>query len=184
MGRMRGRAYRHLLAGLVIGLACCPAAGATTLSGRVIRVVDGDTIHVSVRGFDDDVRVIGIDTPETKKPNTPVECGGPEASKEMERTLPPGTEVTLVTDPTQDTRDRYGRLLAYVDKAGRGGAAGSVNYALVAAGFARVYVFEHRPFEFAPAFFRAQAQARKARRGIWGPPCNGNTSKPEPALGY
>lgn len=77
------------------------------------------------------VRLIGIDTPETKRPGTPVECGGPDATASMFRlsfTAPEDTDgddledtkggtgrrVKLVTDPTQDTFDRYGRLLAYV----------------------------------------------------------------------
>ncbi len=172
------------LSAAVALLTTSSVASATTLSGQVTRVVDGDTIHVSVRGFDDDVRVIGIDTPETKKPNTPIQCGGPEASKEMERTLPAGTKVRLVTDPTQDTGDRYGRSLAYVNKPGRAGPTGSVNYALVAGGFARVYIYGGVPFQYASAFLRAQARAKKARRGIWGAPCNGNTTKPEPTFGY
>jgi micrococcal nuclease len=55
-----------------------------------------------------------------------------------------------------------------------------VNYQLVAGDFARVYVFGGKPFQYAPAFSRAQAQAKTAKRGIWGPPCNGNTTKLEP----
>ena len=144
------------------------------------RVVDGDTIHVEVRGFDDTVRLIGIDTPETKKPRTPVQCGGPEASAQTEKLLPAGQAVRLVTDPTQDTRD----LLAYVYKPGRSGATGSTHYSLVSGGFAKVYAYQGVPFRYAPQFLRAQASANKAKRGIWGAPCHGDTTKPEPGRTY
>jgi micrococcal nuclease len=157
-----------------------PSAGTITLPATVTRVVDGDTIHASSRGFDTTVRLLGIDTPETKRPETVVQCGGPAASRRAERLLPPGQPVTLVTDPTQATRDRFGRLLAYVYLPGRRGPTGSVNYALVAGGFARVFIFHGVPFRNAGPFLRAQAAARRARLGIWGPPCNGNTTKPDP----
>src|SRR5207247_633374 len=73
---------------------------------------------------------------------------------------------------------RYGRLLAYVYEPGQAGARGSVNYVLVAGGYAKVDVYGGRPFLDAPAFFRAQHRARSARTGLWGPACNGNTTKP------
>jgi micrococcal nuclease len=75
--------------------------------------------------------------------------------------------------------DWYGRLLAYVYKSGLSGAAGSVNYGLVSGGFAKVYIYDGKPFRYAPQFLRAQAAAKKAKRGIWGAPCHGDTTKPE-----
>jgi len=170
-----------LVVGALAGLLVTPAQGAT-LEGTVDRVVDGDTIKVEARGFEDTVRVIGIDTPETVAPGRPVQCGGPAATAQMKRLLPTGQPVRLVTDPTQDTRDRYGRLLAYVYKPGRSGPTGSVNYSLVASGHARVYIYNNEPFRYAPQFLRAEARAKKAKRGIGGPPCNGNTTKPDPGL--
>jgi micrococcal nuclease len=104
-----------------IGVACiaallcaCAHDAATATDGKatVVRVVDGDTIVVRLAGHDENVRILGIDTPETHKPNTPVECFGPEASQRMAALLPPGTAVRLVRDV--EPRDRYGRLLAYV----------------------------------------------------------------------
>ncbi|MFN5604060.1 MAG: thermonuclease family protein, partial [Actinomycetes bacterium] len=80
----------------------------------VERVVDGDTIDVTIDGRGDTVRLIGIDTPETKKPDTPVECYGPEASARLAELLPPGTPVRLERDI--DSRDKFGRLLAYVHR--------------------------------------------------------------------
>ncbi|HWH14687.1 MAG TPA: thermonuclease family protein [Miltoncostaeaceae bacterium] len=148
------------------------------LSGTVSDVVDGDTIKVVARGFETPVRLIGIDTPETRKPGTPVQCFGPEATARVERLLPIGQRVRLVTDVTQDTRDRYGRLLAYVYRAGAGT---SVNYSLVASGHAKVYVYRRTaPFTHVASFRRAEMHARRAKRGLWGPPCDGDTSTPAP----
>ncbi len=79
---------------------------------RVTHVVDGDTIEVRLPdGSEEDVRYIGIDTPETVKPDTPVQCGGPRAHAVNER-LVAGRTVTLRFDA--ERRDVYGRLLAYV----------------------------------------------------------------------
>ena len=175
-----GRALVALCAAAVVATASASTAVASTMAGHVTRVVDGDTIHVSVRGFDTTVRLIGIDTPETKDPGAPVQCFGPAASERTERILPPGEPVRLVTDPTQDTRDRYGRLLAYVYRPGRHGATGSVNYALVATGYAKAYVYGGAPFEYSRPFLRAQSRARSGARGLWGPPCRGNTAQPQP----
>jgi micrococcal nuclease len=92
--------------------------------------------------------------------------------------------VRLETDPTQARRDRYERLLAYVYPASTPRAAaatGSVNYALVAAGYAKLYIYRGRPFRYATAFRRAQSRARSRARGLWGPPCRGDTTKPDPS---
>lgn len=169
-----GIAASALLAGSATG-----AAGPTVLTGTMTRVVDGDTIKVNVRGVETTMRLIGIDTPETKRPGYPVQCGGPAASAEASRLLPRGTRVRLVSDPSQDARDRYGRFLGYVYREGMGGARGSVNYRLVFTGFAKTYVYGRVPFRYAGAFLGAEIRAKRARRGVWGPPCNGNTLKPQ-----
>jgi micrococcal nuclease len=165
---------------LAVAAVASPAA-ATTLRGTVSDVVDGDTIKVVARGFETPVRLIGIDTPETRAPGTPVQCFGPAASRRTKRLLPIGLTVHLVTDPTQAVRDRYGRLLAYVYPPRRKGPTGSVNYALVASGHAKVYVYGGVRFRNAVPFFKAQHRARKAKRGLWGPPCRGDTTKPDPS---
>jgi len=77
----------------------------------VTHVVDGDTIDVEIGGRTERVRLIGIDTPETKKSNTPIECWGPEASAFTASLLPEGTEVRIERDVVG--RDDYGRLLGY-----------------------------------------------------------------------
>lgn len=137
---------------------------ASRLKARVIEAVDGDTLKVSLRrnGAVTDVRLIGIDTPETRRPATPIECGGPQASRSMHR-LADNRWVTLVTDPSQDRIDRYGRLLAYAIR--RGGI--DLNLAQLRRGWAEVYVYQHNPFRRLRAFRHAQGQARRARRGVW-----------------
>jgi micrococcal nuclease len=131
------------------------------LQGRVTRVVDGDTIKVRVRNHTETVRLIGIDTPETHRPDTPVECGGRAATRAMQR-LADGRRVTLVPDPTQDDRDRYDRLLAYADA-----ATGDLGEQLLRSGWGAVYVYDGVPFERVGRYRRAARQARDAGRGIW-----------------
>lgn len=148
-------------------LAGAPAALAVTLTGTVTRVVDGDTIRVESRGFETPVRLIGIDTPESVNPRTGVECFGPEASARTKRLLPAGLRVRLVTDPTQDTRDRYARLLAYVYVGAKSGVD-SVNHRLVREGYAEAYVYRaSAPFRYAGPFEAAERAARRERRGMW-----------------
>jgi micrococcal nuclease len=115
------------------------------------------------------VRLLGIDTPETHRPGTPVECGGREASAAMARLLPRGARVTLATDPTQDRVDRYGRLLAYVFLAdGR-----LAEDEQLRSGWATVYVFHGNPVERIAELRREATQAETASRGVWGE-CGGD----------
>ena len=151
------------------------------LRGSVTSVVDGDTIKVLSRGFETTVRLLGIDTPETRRPGGLVQCFGPAASERTKHLLPNGQEVRLVTDVSQDRRDRYGRLLAYVYKPGNSGATGSINHALVATGYAKVYIYRGNPFQHADAFQEAQAAAKSRVIGLWGTPCRGNTTKRDPS---
>jgi micrococcal nuclease len=168
-----------LLAAIVLlGLSRCgddgdpnPAAP-ETLNARVSEVVDGDTIEVELPdGRDEDVRYIGIDTPETAKPGTPGECGGEQAQRVNER-LVGGREVTLRLG--EERRDDYGRLLAYVYVPGAarggeplGGAELFVNAGLVRRGLARTLTIPPND-DFAPLFARLAAQAGRTGRGLWG----------------
>jgi micrococcal nuclease len=136
-----------------------------TRPGTVVRVVDGDTVRVRLGdGREEPVRLLGIDTPETHRPGTPIECGGPEASAYLERLLPAGSSVVLEADATQDRVDRYGRMLAYVRMPG-GRLAEEEQ---LRAGWAESYVYGGRPVARAGAFRTAEATARDARRGVWG----------------
>lgn len=131
-------------------------------AARVDRVVDGDTIAVRVDGADERVRYIGVDTPETVKPNAPVECFGQAASAFNRRLVRTGERVTLRFD--RELRDRYGRLLAYVY---RDRDALFVNARLVGAGAARTLTIAPNTAH-AAELARLQAQARAAGRGLWG----------------
>ena len=130
-----------------------------TAQAQVIRVVDGDTIEVRIGGAEDDVRYIGIDTPETVKPGTPVQCFGPQASTENHR-LVDGRRVRLVFD--RERRDVYGRLLAYVYT-----SEGFVNARLVRGGYARTLTISPNTAH-AGLFHRLAQNAGRAGRGLWG----------------
>src|SRR5947207_15780676 len=92
----------------VTGIA---GAQPATLKGTVVRIVDGDTIHVRLSDRIEKVRYIGVNTPEVHHPRKGEEPGGREAT-EVNRGLVGARHVRLETDV--QTRDRYGRLLAYV----------------------------------------------------------------------
>jgi micrococcal nuclease len=140
-----------------------PAAGRPT-AATVVRVVDGDTLIARVDGRDERVRRLGVDAPESVTPDRPVECFGPEASREARRLLPGGAALEMVADPTQGRRDRFGRLLAAVRVEGR---TTTVNEELIAGGYAEVFRGDGRA-ALLPALRRAQSTARVARRGLWG----------------
>jgi micrococcal nuclease len=125
---------------------------------RVERIVDGDTIVV---GGGERVRLIGIDTPESVKPGTPVECFAKEASRYLESLISPGTPVVLVADV--EPTDQYDRTLAYVYRA-RDGLF--VNEALVEDGYANVATFPPN-VEHVDVFLAAERAARNANRGLW-----------------
>ena len=88
------------------------ASAANADSGTVVRIIDGDTLVVSINNGDHTIRLLNIDTPETKDPNQPVECLGPQATEYLEDLLPKGTQVRLEFDA--ERHDKYGRTLAGV----------------------------------------------------------------------
>ncbi len=133
----------------------------------VDRVVDGDTLHVLLDGQDVTVRMIGIDTPETVKPDSPVECFGPEASDFAKQALT-GRTVALELDDSQGSTDRYGRTLAYVWIEEDDGSRVLFNLAAVAGGYAEERQYGSEPFAWAAEFRAAEDQARSAGAGLWG----------------
>jgi micrococcal nuclease len=125
------------------------------VKARVVRVVDGDTIELEGGAK---VRYIGVDTPETVKPNTPVQCFGKDASAKN-KSLVEGKEVELEKDVSET--DRYGRLLRYV-------YVGEVfvNKYLVDEGFA--YSSSYPPdVKYQEIFKEAQRAAQEAKKGLW-----------------
>ena len=101
---------------------------------EVVRAIDGDTLEVTIGGDREDVRLIGVDTPETVKPGTPVQCFGPQASAFAHRVLD-GRRVRYLLGV--EPRDVYGRLLAYVSLGGRSVEAMLLRRALRRASWAR-----------------------------------------------
>lgn len=130
-------------------------------TGRVIRVVDGDTARIMISGEDESVRLIGIDTPETHGRGGLRECFGAEATKHTQSLIPPGTTVRVVRDV--EARDRYGRLLAYVYRQSDGLF---VNLALARDGYAVALTIPPN-VAHTDEFVAAARQAREADRGLW-----------------
>jgi len=158
-----------LVAGLVLGDVDLPGSDGATLApggtaaAELERVIHGDTIAVRIDGREERVRYIGIDTPETVKPNTPVQCFGTAAHDLNARLLGrPGADLTLRFD--RELRDRYGRLLAYVHRAGDDAF---VNARLVAAGAARTLPIAPNTAH-AAQLSALQSAARAAGAGLWG----------------
>jgi micrococcal nuclease len=162
------RTHRALIAAALAVLVVL--AGSSLLAGgrssggaqvaQVERVVDGDTVVVRLGSRDERVRYIGMDTPESVKPGTPVQCYAEAASRENRR-LVAGRRVRLVEDA--DSRDRYGRLLAYVYREPDGLF---VNAELVRRGYARLLTIPPNVAHEAE-FRRLERRARAAGRGLW-----------------
>jgi len=131
---------------------------AAALEGDVVRVVDGDTIHVRIGARVESVRYIGVNTPEVHHPQRGEEPGGREATA-VNRELVAGKHVRLELDV--QARDRYGRVLAYV-------WIGDVmiNAELVRLGYAQVMTVPPNVRHQA-LFVKLQRDARDAGRGLW-----------------
>lgn len=161
-----------VLGTMVLVTACASAPGtdggtsptaSLTLepNATLVYVTDGDTIGVEVDGVDERVRLIGIDTPETKKPDTPVQCFGPEATAFTSSLLPEGTALHLERDV--EARDAYGRLLAYVYRAGDGLF---VNMEIIGQGYARPLTIPPN-VAHADEFVTAARHAEATDAGLW-----------------
>jgi micrococcal nuclease len=137
------------------------SAGVLEQNATLVSVTDGDTITVTVDGTKEKVRLIGIDTPETKKPDTPVQCFGPEASAFTTSLLPKGTPLHLERDV--EARDKYGRLLAYVYRTDDGVF---VNLEIIARGYARLLTFPPN-VAHVDDFVAAARAAQQANKGLW-----------------
>jgi len=153
------RALRRRLWVLLVLAPALAAAGPSTLEGVVVHIVDGDTIHVRVGDRVEKVRYIGVNTPEVHHPRKGEEPGGREAAA-VNRALVAGERVRLELDV--QTRDRYGRLLAYVWR-----GETMVNAELVRRGYAQVMTVPPN-VRHALLFVSLQREARSAGRGLWG----------------
>jgi micrococcal nuclease len=146
------------LAALLSLLLLASVASAGSLEGVVVHVVDGDTIHVRVGDRVEKVRYIGVNTPEVRHPQKGEEPGGREALT-INRTLVERRLVRLETDV--QSRDRYGRLLAYV-------WVGDVmvNAELLRRGYAQVMTVPPN-VRHQMLFVKLQRDARESERGLW-----------------
>lgn len=141
--------------------AASKARGERTL-GVVAFVLDGDTIQVDLSdGREVRVRFLGISAPEIPHPGKPGECYGKTATRRLEHLLPVGTQVTLVTDPTQDKVDRYGRWLRYVQAAGRDVGATQIRAGAALARDSSTPVARHAMYA------QIERHARADNRGLW-----------------
>ena len=156
-------ALRNLVViGLSLLVSC--SSGATTENEvliTILKVVDGDTVDIDINGHTERVRLIGVNTPETKHPTKPIECFGPEASAYMTQLLPKGTTVRIERDV--EARDRYGRMLLYLYL---GSDDLFINLELVARGYGTPMSIEPNTFR-RNDFVHAAAQAEAANVGLW-----------------
>jgi micrococcal nuclease len=137
------------------------SSAAAEEEGKVVYVTDGDTIKVMLGGIAQAVRLVGVDTPETKDPRRPVQCFGKEASERTASMLL-GKIVRLEYDPVAGDRDKYGRLLRYVflDDI-------NVSRQLIFDGYAHEYTYEAQLYKYRDDFMAAEKDARENKRGLW-----------------
>lgn len=126
----------------------------------VSRFIDGDTVAINMNGKSETVRMIGVDTPETHRPNTPVQCYGPAASA-FTKNIIGNQKIRLEADPTNQNRDRYNRLLRYVYLPDER----LVNKELVAGGYG--FAYTSFPFTKKDEFIVAEQQAKDGTKGLW-----------------
>jgi len=164
---LRRLATAVLVAGATLTIVACASGSLGTpgdvveANAEVVRVVDGDTLVVQADGVEERVRLIGINTPESVKPGTPVMCFGKEASKHLGELVGEGSAIRLLRDV--EVRDRYDRLLAYVYRASDGLF---VNLAMVTDGYADQYTFPPN-VAHVDEFRQAAAAARDNGVGLW-----------------
>ena len=129
------------------------------LNYHVVRVVDGDTIVIDYNGKYEKVRLLMIDAPESVHPNKSLNTTFGAMVSDYTKVYLEDKYVTLEFD--KETKDRYGRLLAYVYCNGV-----FVNELLVTNGYAKVEIFEPN-HKYKDVLMRAQKYAQGNKLGIW-----------------
>lgn len=130
-----------------------------TETATIIRIVDGDTVDVLLNRKKERVRIIGIDAPESVAPQREIECYGPEASEYLKKILPMQSQVQLLPEP-KDNRDRYGRLLRYIEL-----EQIDVGAQMIQAGYAKSYRKFSHPRK--RAYSSLENTAFDSRLGLW-----------------
>jgi len=128
---------------------------------KVLKVVDGDTLDIDYDGVIERVRLIGINSPESVDPRRPVECYGKEAS-DYAKDILEGEQVKIEFDNSQQRRDQYDRLLAYVYL----DDGQMANRKMIADGYAYEYTY-NTPYKYQSEFKSLQAIAKNLHRGLW-----------------
>jgi endonuclease YncB( thermonuclease family) len=168
MSRRHKRLLSLLLTALVLGLALLaqneqtpePLAQIDPGLYKVTRFSDGDTITVDMNGRAETVRMIGVDTPETHDPDTPVQCYGAAASA-YTKNLIGAQKVRLEADPTNQNRDRYKRLLRYVYLPdGR-----LLQAEIIKNGYG--FAYTSFPFTKKDQFVALEKEAQASSKGLW-----------------
>lgn len=157
---------------ILLMLICMPLAGCTAiseLSSNVIQTnqwyqvagfIDGDTFKIKTGSSETTIRLLYVDTPETKKQDSPADPFGPEAAAFTETLLTESQEVRLTFD--KELKDRYDRTLAIVElKDGR-----ILNEALIEEGLAKVLIIEPN-VKMENAYKQLEQQAEQAKQGLW-----------------
>lgn len=146
---------------------CAPKYPAKDFTGKtaysVVRIIDGDTLVVSINNKDITVRLIGVDTPETVHPQKQVEAYGKEASAFLSNLLK-GEEVYVEYEKNSPELDKYNRLLAYLYRVPDGLF---VNLEIVRQGYGHAYT--QYPFKHMELFRAYEKRARAKEKGLWGP---------------
>jgi micrococcal nuclease len=154
----------RILVAVALSLLVSCSSGATTENEvliTVLKVIDGDTVDIDIKGNTERVRLIGVNTPETKHPTKPIECFGPEASAYLTQLLPKGTHVRIERDI--EARDRYGRMLLYLY---RESDNLFINLDLVSHGYGIPMSIEPNTFH-RNDFVHAAALAETTNVGLW-----------------
>lgn len=150
------------------GAVATPDTAQLTSPLDVVRVIDGDTIVVSIGGTEETVRIIGIDTPETKKPGTKVQPFGPEATAHLNAMLN-NSQVRLEFDPSQGERDKYGRMLAHVwttDNSTDNNPVQLIGYAQLQNGLAKEYTYR-TAYRYQDLYRDTEQRAKEQSTGLW-----------------
>lgn len=151
----------RLCTALLIFVGCTKQIDSAANIGTVIEVIDGDTVDLSISGHRQRVRLIGIDTPETKHPSKPVQCFGPEATAFTESLLTHGTKIRIERDT--EARDTYDRLLVYLYRVSDNMF---INLELVRQGYAHLLTIEPN-ITYVDKFVAASRDAHSNNRGMW-----------------
>lgn len=145
----------------ILCAACVNQHGEPASPPLVVEIIDGDTIVVDFPGHESEqVRLLGIDTPETVDPTRPVQCFGAEATAHLAALIPPGSAIYLERD--LESRDRFGRVLAYVFRED----GMFINAELLRNGFADLSIYEPNSayaVDLRSALLTAQTQGH----GLW-----------------